>query len=113
MPPVADGALCYDPGVEFTVKGVSFGGPVALTWRDGKILGHPARKALLEAKARVLEELEIPVGDGTAAWPSTVKDHLSDPDSVLRLMRWGVFQTVESVEGDVPKPPEPEYERIP
>ena len=95
---------CYTPVMEFTIRGISFGEEVELTWRDGEIFGHEERKRLLESKAKSLEG--FPVGRGPGGWPISEANHLQEAYAAYTLMRWGIFQEVLAETGDIPEPPE-------
>ena len=88
---------------EFTIRGVSFGEEVELTWRDGEISGHEERKRLLEEKAKGLEG--FPVGRGPGGWPVSESNHLDNPYAAYTLMRWGIFQEVLAETGEIPEAP--------
>ena len=89
--------------MEFTVRGISFGEEVELTWRNGEISGHEERKELLEVKAEGLEG--FPVGRGPGGWPVSERKHLEDPYAAYALMLWGIFQEVLAEEGEIPEAP--------
>ncbi len=86
-----------------TIRGISSGEEVELTWRDGVIFGHEGRKELLEAKAEGLEG--FPVGRGPGGWPVSEADHLQHPYAAYTLMLWGIFQEVLAEEGEIPEAP--------
>ena len=81
----------------FTIRGISFGEEVELTWHEGEIFGHEGRKELLEAKAESLED--FPVGRGPDGWPVSESNHLQKPYAAYTLMRWGIFQEVSGRRG--------------
>lgn len=94
-------------GMEFTIRGVSFGEEVELTWRDGEVTGHEGRAALLKRKARIVRRVdvgasedELPLSPG-----GEDADHLANPYGAYHLMKWGIFQEIVEESGEVPVPP--------
>ena len=95
--------------MQFTIKGVSFGEEVELTWRDGEVTGHQGRVKLLKRKARIVRRVPVGHNPHTNQPLSLGPDHLANPHGAYHLMKWGIFQEVREERGDVPKPPVPEF----
>lgn len=93
--------------MEFTIRGVSFGEEVELTWRDGEVTGPSGRVDLLKRKARIVRRIPVGRNPHTAQPLSLGPDHLANPHGAYHLMKWGIFQEVHEERGDVPEPPEP------
>jgi len=84
-----------ESGMTFTVRGITGGNPVQVTWRDGHLDGDPGLVKLLEAYAEAGEPIATtPDGD-------VVEADLTDPVKAFTMII-GQIPVVTALEGDPP-----------
>jgi hypothetical protein len=81
--------------MSFTVRGITNGNPVQVTWRDGRLDGDPDLVKLLEAYVEAGEPIATtPDGD-------VVEADLTDPVKAFTMIV-GQIPVVTALEGDPP-----------